>query len=68
MAKKKTTKTASELISSFFSNLGNLEGMDNDIANVIQNLWKEGKLGRDELLSEFEQVRTREGHDGAKKT
>lgn len=62
MARTKRNKTAGEILEQFISNLGNLEGMDQDIAIIIQSLWKEGKLGRDELWSELERVRTRGGN------
>ena len=63
----KKNKNAIEIINRFFSDLGGLEGMDKDIAIAIQELWNEGKLGRDELLSELERVRARAGDDDTKK-
>ncbi|MFC2055058.1 hypothetical protein ACFLV7_12310 [Chloroflexota bacterium] len=64
MAKNERTKTAREIIDQFLNNLGSLEGMDQDTALIIQTLWNEDKLGRDELLSELENARAREGADG----
>ena len=58
MTNKEEKKTAREIIEQFFDNLESLEGMDKDNAKIIQTLWKEGKLGRDELLSELEKART----------
>ena len=63
----KKNQNAIEMINQFFSDLGGLEGMDKEIAIVIQELWKEGKLGRDELLSELERARVRAGDDDTKK-
>jgi len=63
----KKNKNAIEIIDQFFSDLGGLEGMDKDIAIIIQGLWNEGKLGRDELLSEFERMRARTGDDDTEK-
>ena len=65
MAKNESTKTAREIIDQFFSDLGNIEGIDQETAVILKNLWNEGKLGRDELLSELENARTREGNDGS---
>jgi len=67
MAKNESTKTAREKIDQFFSDLGDLEGIDQETVLILKNLWKEGKLGRDELLSELENVRAREGNDGSEK-
>lgn len=57
------TKTAKEIIDQFFYNLKSLEGMDQDTALILQTLWVEGRLGRDELLSELEIARARDGND-----
>jgi len=67
MAKDESTKTAREIIDQFFSDLGDLDGMDQGTALIIKNLWNEGELGRDELLSELENARVREGNDGSEK-
>jgi hypothetical protein len=67
MAKDDSTKTAREIIDQFFSGLEGLEGMDKDTAIILQQLWNEGKLGRDELLSELENARAREGIDDSEK-
>lgn len=55
------TKTAGEIINEFISNLENIEGMDKETAKIIQKLWGEDKLGRDELLFEFKTARTKDG-------
>jgi len=68
MTDKEGTKTARETINEFFSNLTKIEGMDNDTATIIQRLWNEDRLGRDELLSEFEASRTREREHGEEET
>jgi len=67
MAKNESTKAAREIIGQFFSDLEDLEGMDQGTAQIIKNLWEEGKLGREELLSELETARSREGNDGSEK-
>jgi len=55
------TKTAGEIINEFISNLENIGGMDKETAKIIQKLWSEDNLGRDELLSELKAARNKEG-------
>ncbi len=64
MAKDDSTKTARERIDQFFLDIEGLEGMDKETALILQRLWNDGQLGRDELLSELENARAREGNDG----
>jgi len=64
MTESNKTLTAREIIDKFFSELGGLNGMDQDTAFVIQDLWVKGKLGRDELLSELEKLRTKKEKNG----
>jgi hypothetical protein len=58
MDSNEETKTAKEIIDQFFNNLTTLEGMDLVTANIINNLWNQGKLNRDELLSELDKERS----------
>ena len=64
MAKDERTKTAREQLAQFFDDLGGLAGMDQETVHILQDLWNKDKLGRDELLAELENVRSREGKDG----
>ena len=68
MVKYKSIKTAREIIDQFFIDLVDLKGMDQNAALILLTLWNEGKLGRDELLTELENARAREGNDGSKET
>jgi hypothetical protein len=52
-------KSAKEIIDQFFSDLADLEGMDQEVAEIIQRLREEGNLGRDELLSALQTARDR---------
>ena len=65
MTIKEEKKTAREIIDLFFDNLESLQGMDKDTAIIIQSLWSEDKLGRDELLTELEKARTKEVDNGS---
>jgi hypothetical protein len=58
MTKKSQQKPAGEMINEFFGELNNLEGMDEQVAKIIQDLWKNGKLRRDELTSELKRIRS----------
>lgn len=66
MTSDKGMKTAREIINEFFSGLEKIEGMDKETASIIQKLWSEDKLGRDEMLSELKAARNKEGEHGEK--
>ena len=61
--KKLSRQSAREIINGFFADLQNLDGMDPGVANTIQILWNEKKLGRDELLSALKEARENRGAD-----
>lgn len=65
MTDGETPKTASEIINQFFASLKSLERMDKDTALILQRLWKEGNLGRDELLLELENERNKGRDNGS---
>ena len=67
ISKEKTIMTAKEIIDHFFCDLCELEGMDSKTAQIIHELWKKNKLGRDELLTELENARTSEVKNGSEK-
>ncbi|MCD4674169.1 MAG: hypothetical protein K8R77_16015 [Anaerolineaceae bacterium] len=56
-------ETAREIIDHFFSELKNLEGVDQETANIIQTLWNEEKLGKDELMTALETARKKGADD-----
>ncbi len=64
MTNTENLNTAREAINQFFSNLETIDGMDNETAKVIQKLWNENNLGRDELLSKLDAIRDKEGQHG----
>lgn len=64
MTNTENVNTAGEVINQFFSNLEAIDGMDNETARVIQKLWNENNLGRDELLSKLKALRDKEGQHG----
>lgn len=67
MSNKSKNKTAKEIIDKFFENLNSLDGMDENTAAIIQKLWGEDRLGRDELLSSLEEGREEIKSNGSKK-
>lgn len=62
-SKKLSHQSAREIINTFFADLQNLDRMDPGVANIIQVLWNEKKLGRDELLSALNEARKKRGVD-----
>ena len=55
---------ASEILEAFFKNLKQIEGMDEGVANLIQDLWKQDKLSKEELLKALNVSRKRTHIDG----
>ena len=64
MTNAENLNTAREVINQFFLSLEAINGMDNETATVIQKLWNEDNLGKDELLSKLEALRDKEGQHG----
>ena len=63
MSNKDHQKHAREIIDDFFNELRDLNGMNNKIAEVIQDLWRSGTLQREDLLSELKNLREKESSD-----
>ena len=64
--KDTNTKTAKEIIDHFFSQLEEIPDMDQKTTLLIQKLWMEDRLGRDELLSELVKSRSGKGNNDPK--
>jgi hypothetical protein len=56
-------KHAREIINDFICELKEIDGMNDQVAEVIQVLWKNGNLRRDELLSELKKLRDEDSAD-----
>ena len=59
--------SASEISEAFFHNLKEIEGMNPKVAEIIQDLWSQGRLGRDELLTALLESRSRGNRDDKEK-
>ena len=51
-------KSVAEIIADFFNNLDKLPNIDPKVAKLVRDLWLDGNLNRDELLSVLEQMRS----------
>ncbi len=50
--------SASNIIDAFFRDLKQIEGMDPQVAEIIQDLWGQDRLSRDELLKALSESRS----------
>jgi len=50
-------KSGQEIIGEFLNEIGNIEGVDKDIANTIVKLYREGKLSKTHLTNELASIR-----------
>lgn len=46
-----------EAINTFFQEVPDIEGMNPEVATIIQSLWEKGILARDELLAALKKAR-----------
>jgi hypothetical protein len=56
--------SASEIIEAFFRDLKEIEGMNPEVVEIIQDLWSQDRLGKDELLTALRESRSRGNRDG----
>ncbi|HEX9667813.1 MAG TPA: hypothetical protein VGA95_14795 [Thermodesulfobacteriota bacterium] len=50
-------KAGVEIIEEFFEEIGNIEGVQNDVATTLMNLYKERKLTNTNILNGLEKIR-----------
>jgi len=50
-------KSGRELLDEFFTTITDIEGVDREIADIVKNLYLEGKLTDKSLSNELERVR-----------
>jgi len=50
-------KSGQEILNEFFAEMANIEGVDKDVANVVINLYREGRLTNTNLSNELGRIR-----------
>ena len=50
-------KSGQEILDEFFAEIANIEGVDQDVANVVINLYHEGRLTNTNLSNELARIR-----------
>ena len=46
-----------EVLDEFFTEIANMEGVDQDVASIVINLYREGKLSDTNLSNELARIR-----------
>lgn len=50
-------RSGQEILNEFFTEIASIEGIDNDVANIVINLYREGKLTNTNLSNELMGIR-----------
>lgn len=50
-------RSGQEVLEEFFTEIASIEGIDNDVANIVINLYREGKLSNTNLSNELMGIR-----------
>ncbi len=49
-------KSGQEILDEFFNEIANIEGVEQDVANIVINLYREGKLTNTNLSNELAKI------------
>ena len=49
-------KSRQEILDEFFNEIANIEGVEQDVANIVINLYREGKLTNTNLSNELAKI------------
>jgi len=50
-------RSGQEILEEFFTEIASIEGVDQDVANIVENLYREGKLTDTNLSNELARIR-----------
>ena len=56
-------RSGQEILEEFFTEIASIEGMDQDVANIVINLYREGKLTDTNLSNELARIREEKTSD-----
>jgi len=60
---KHTVKSGKEILDDFFSNIEEIEGVDDTIANRLTELYTQGKLTDKNVVNELQKIRQQNGNE-----
>jgi len=50
-------RSGQEVLDEFFTEIASMDGIDNDVANIVINLYRDGKLSDTNLSNELARIR-----------
>ena len=50
-------RSGQEVLDEFFTEIASMDGVDNDVANIVINLYRDGKLSDTNLSNELARIR-----------
>ncbi len=56
-------RSGQEILDEFFAEIASIEGVDQDVANSVMNLYRDGKLSDTNLSNELARIREEEASD-----
>ncbi len=56
-------KSGQEILDEFFSQIGNIEGVDQDVAQTVLRLYQEGKLTNTNLSNDLSTIREKKENE-----
>jgi len=56
-------RSGQEILDEFFTEIAGMDGMDNDVANIVINLYRDGKLTDTNLSNELARIREEKTSD-----
>jgi len=56
-------RSGQQVLEEFFTEIANIDGIDNDVANIVINLYRDGKLTDTNLSNELARIREEKTSD-----
>jgi len=56
-------RSGQEVLDEFFTEIASIEGIDNNVANIVTNLYREGKLSDTNLSNKLAMIRQEKTSD-----
>jgi len=56
-------RSGQEVLEEFFAEIASIDGIDNDVANIVINLYRDGKLSDTNLSNELARIREEKTSD-----
>jgi len=56
-------RSGQEVLEEFFAEIASIDGIDNDVANIVINLYRDGKLTDTNLSNELARIRQEKTSD-----